>query len=128
MENTTGWKVIIKVPQLNGEDDQHIWVAAISDEAEVRKRLWLDQIPCEAQLEPLSAEEFGGLTLERGEVRRILPSWTATPVVITVVDEVVDPAPKPEEHVSPPMEPDDPGWDQSEEGAQEGSSSDDGWR
>jgi hypothetical protein len=131
MENTTGWKVVIRVPQLNGEDDQHIWVAAISDVSEVRKRLWLEQIPCEAQLEPLSAEEFGGLRLERGEVRRILRSWTATLVVKTAVDEVVHPAPKPEvpepkleEHISLPMEPDDPSWDQSEEAALEGPSGD----
>jgi len=49
MEDTAGWKVAIAVPQPNGGLDHHLWVAAIPDEEEVRARLWLWQIPCEAQ-------------------------------------------------------------------------------
>jgi hypothetical protein len=76
MEHAAGWKVIIKVPQPNGTDDRHS--VGISDKEEVRERLWLTQIPCEAQLEPLSAEELTRLGLEPGEVRRMLVPTTAT--------------------------------------------------
>jgi hypothetical protein len=96
MENMTGWKVIITVPQLNGGNDQHLWVAAIPDESEVRKRLWLDQTPCEAHFEPLSLEEFRGLELERGEVRRILLPSTANPGVPTV-NEMFGPEQEPDQ-------------------------------
>jgi hypothetical protein len=81
-----------------------LWVVAISDEDEVREKLLLTQIPCEAQFEPLSAEELGQLELEPGEVRRIWLPTTASPTVETVIDELGDPKPKPEEHVSPSAE------------------------
>jgi len=71
MEDTAGWKIAIEVPQPNGGFDHHLWVAAIPDEEEVRARLWLWQIPCEAQLEPLSAYDLMQLGLEAHEVRRI---------------------------------------------------------
>ena len=71
MEDTAGWKVAIEVPQPNGGFDRHLWVAAIPDEEEVRARLWLWQIPCEAQFEPLSAHDLMQLGLEAHEVRRI---------------------------------------------------------
>jgi hypothetical protein len=50
MEDAAGWKVIINVPQPNGKDGQHFWVAAISDEEEVRERLLLRQIPARCSL------------------------------------------------------------------------------
>jgi hypothetical protein len=66
-----GWKVTIPVPQPNGRDKHHVWIAAIAHEDEARERLWLPDIPCEALFEPLSSEEFAALELEPGEVRRI---------------------------------------------------------
>ena len=107
MGNAAGWKVIIKVSQPNGTDDRHLWVVGISDEEEVREQLWLTQIPCEAQLEPLSAEELSQLGLEPGEVRRMLVPTTASPSVATAED-VVAAEPEPEEDMSSPAGPKGP--------------------
>jgi hypothetical protein len=94
----------MKVPQPNGTDDRHLWVVGISDEEEVRERLWRTQIPCEARLEPLSAEEQ---KLEPGEVRRMLVPTAASPSVATA-EEVVAAEPEPEEDMSSPAGPKDP--------------------
>jgi len=66
-----GWKVTISVPQPNGADVDHLWVAAIADERETRERLLLPDLPGEARLEPLSTDELAEFGLEPGEVRRI---------------------------------------------------------
>jgi hypothetical protein len=66
-----GWKVTISVPQPNGVDAHHLWVAAIADEYDVREKLLLSDIPTDVRLEPLSADEMAQLELEPGEIRRI---------------------------------------------------------
>jgi hypothetical protein len=66
-----GWKVTIRVPQPNGREHHHVWVAAIPDERDAREKLLLPEIPCEARVEVLSSQELASLALEPGEVRRV---------------------------------------------------------
>jgi hypothetical protein len=70
-EPLMGWKVTIVVPQPNGREHRHVWVAAIADEQAMRERLMLPALPCEADVEPLSPQEAAGFALEPGEVRRV---------------------------------------------------------
>jgi hypothetical protein len=66
-----GWKVTIPVPQPNGTSQHHVWVAAIADEQDAREKLLLSSIPCDAEFEALSHQEFAAYALEPGEVRRV---------------------------------------------------------
>ena len=104
MEDTAGWKVAIAVPQPNGGFDHHLWVAAIPDEEEVRARLWLWQIPCEAQLEPLSAYDLMQLGLEAREVRRIWGPAFKDPTSDAKITDDEEPEQKPEDQVVAPTD------------------------
>jgi len=79
VEEIAGWKVLIEVPQPNGGRATHLWIAAIPDAGEVRSKLLLVEIPCEARLEALSAAEVRQLRLDPGEVRRLVDGSTDYP-------------------------------------------------
>ena len=70
-EPLTGWKVTILVPQPNGREQRHVWLAAIADEQAMREKLMLPSLPCDADVEPLSPQEIASFALEPGEVRRV---------------------------------------------------------
>jgi hypothetical protein len=66
-----GWQFTISVPQTADRVVHHIWIVASPDQEEARRRLKVEEIPCECEALAVSSAELKERGIEPGEMRRV---------------------------------------------------------